>query len=258
MSTEPNGWPWRVVVLAHPRSGSNSLVEILQRHHEVSMINEPFNEHFASWDSNNADYVSRLRGGESITPILDELFTTYTGLKALSYQLNDAELRALLERPEAKVLALHRRTLLQTALSQVVAESSGLWKTWDADRPLEDYRGLPALDVDAVAARLEWSQREAERVATAIGSLESSRAFLVDYEDLYQAPARDGRALVNRIWTFLDLEPVEDPAIGHFLSDAVRQARPSTYGQIPNLADIEAALGNEVTGHLDDWRGANG
>lgn len=254
MSTERNSWSRRVVVLAHPRSGSNSLVQILERHPSVSIINE----HYSSWDSNNPDYVSRLRSGEPIRSLLDELLADYTGLKVLSYQLNDDELTALLERADLKVVALRRRNLLETAVSQVLAESTGLWKTWDADRPLEDYyRGQPALDVTMVARRQEWSRDEAARVAAAISTLGSDRALRVVYEDLYEGSLDDGRALVNRIWAFLELEPPEDPAIDHFLSDAVRQSRGSTYGQIPNLAEVEAALGSDVDGHLRDWSTQN-
>ena len=259
MSREHNSWSSRVVVLAHPRSGSNSLVEILERHRSVTIVNEPFNEHFASWHANNPDYVARLRAGEPIGRLLDELLAQFTGLKVLSYQLKDAELTALLERSDVKVLALRRRNLLQTAVSQVLAELTGLWKTWDADQPLEAYyRGAPALDVADVSRRMEWSRNEVARVAAALSNLGPDRALRVDYEDLYEAPLRDGRALVNRIWTFLDLEPVEDPAIDHFLSDAVRQARASTYGQIPNLAEIEAALGNDVDGYLPHWTHRSG
>jgi len=77
----------------------------------------------------------------------------------------------------------------------------------------------------------------------------------VDYEDLYEGHSTDGRAILARIWDFLELEPVEDGAIGHFLSDAVRQARATTYGQIPNLAAIESELGDDIDGHQPDWIG---
>ena len=218
------------------------------------MVNEPFNEHFASWDPNNADYVSRLRAGEPIGGLLDELFAEFTGLKVLSYQLSDSELTTLLQRRDVKVIALRRRNLLQTAVSQVVAESTGLWKTWDAERPLEDYyRGLPPLDVATIAGRMAWSRDEARRVTAAVSGLGSDRAIEVAYEDLFEVSVREARAVVHRLWAFLDLEPVADPAIEHFLSDAVRQARASTYGQIPNLAAIEASLGSDVDGHLPDW-----
>ena len=161
-------WPWRVVVLAHPRSGSNSLVEILGLHRSVSILNEPFNEHFASWDPSNSDYAALLREGRSFESVLDELFDEFTGLKVLSYQLNDDALTKLVNRSGVKIVALRRRNLLQTAISQVLAESTGLWKTWDADRRLEDYyRGLPALDPTLISARMEWCRSEVSRVARA-------------------------------------------------------------------------------------------
>lgn len=70
----------------------------------------------------------------------------------------------------------------------------------------------------------------------------------VDCEDLYESSSSEGRAVVNQLWSFLDLEPVADDVVNHYLSQAVRQARPSTYGQFPNLAEVESALGNDVTG----------
>jgi LPS sulfotransferase NodH len=254
VSLERTDWPWRVVVLAHPRSGSNSLVEILERHRSVSIVNEPFNEHYASWDPGNADYASRLRDDGAISNVLDELFAEFTGLKVLSYQLDDASLATLVGRREVKVIALRRRNLLRTGVSQVVAEATGLWKTWDADRDLEDYyRGLPALDIEKVAARMQWSRTEAARVAAVVARLAPGRRVRIDYEDLYESPLDSARGLVSKVWSFLDLEPVDDPAIDHFLSDAVRQARESTYGNIPNLAEVEAELGSDADGHLPDW-----
>jgi hypothetical protein len=254
MSNGPTDWPWRVVVLAHPRSGSNSLVEILDRHRDVSIVNEPFNENFASWGPNNPDYLARLVNGELFEDLLDELFAEFTGLKELSYQVDDDALAILVGRPDVKVIALRRRNVLQTAVSQVIAERTGLWKTWDAERNLDDYyRGLPPLDVAEVASRMRWTCDETARIDAAIAALAPGRLKRLDYEDLYESQPADARSVVSDIWSFLDLEPVDAPAVDHFLSDAVRQARPSTYGQIPNLAEVEAALGNDATGHLPAW-----
>lgn len=38
----------RLVVVAHPRSGSTSLVEILDCHPGLVLLNEPFNEGFSN------------------------------------------------------------------------------------------------------------------------------------------------------------------------------------------------------------------
>jgi len=254
MSNGATDWLGRVVVLAHPRSGSNSLVEILDRHRDVSIVNEPFNENFASWGPANPDYVARLRNGELFGDLLDELFAEFTGLKELSYQVDDDALATLVGRPDVKVIALRRRNVLQTAVSQVVAERTGLWKTWDAERNLEDYySGLPALDVAELASRMQWTCDETARIDAAVAALEPAHLIRLDYEDLYESTPAEARAVVSDIWSFLALEPVDAAAVDHFLSDAVRQARPSTYGQLPNLAEVEAALGNDATGHLPAW-----
>lgn len=175
MSSGGTGWPWRLVLVAHPRSGSDSLVEVLGCHRALSIVNEPFNENFASWGPNNPDYVARLRNGESFEDLLEELFTEFTGLKELSYQVDDQALATLVGRSDVKVIALRRRNLLQAAVSQVVAERTRLWKTWDAERDLEDYyRGLPALEVSEVTSRMDWTR--AETAASTRPSLGSDRS----------------------------------------------------------------------------------
>jgi len=244
----------RVVVLAHARSGSNSLVEVLDRHPALSFINEPFNENFATWGADNPDYVARLRSGEAFDVIVDELFAQYTAMKELTSQLDDDCLDRLVRRPNVRVITLRRRNQLQTAVSQVIAEHTGLWKTWDATQPLDEhYRELPPLDLDLIANRMQWTAGDIARVDRAVGGVDPSRVFRVAYEDVYLAPPSRQRSLLDELWSFLDLPACEDPEIDHFLSDAVRQARPSTYGQAPNLAEIEARFGNDVTGHLEPW-----
>jgi hypothetical protein len=240
--------PPRVVVIGHPRTGTNSLVEILQCQPGLILVNEPFNEQYPSWDPDNVDYPGRLVAGEPFDDIVDELFALYGGLKELSYQLDDDHLRRLVTRVDVRVVTLSRRNLLDTAVSQVIAETTGLWKTWDADGPLEGhYRDLGPLDIDEVAGRMEWATHEYARIDAAVAGVDH---LPLDYEDLYLRGGR-GAARLGALWSFLDLPAITSPTIDHFLSPEVRQARPSTYGRVPNLAEIEAALGDDDTGHLD-------
>jgi hypothetical protein len=65
----------RLVVVAHPRSGSNSLVEILDCHPELTLLDEPFNENFSSWLPANPDYLAKASrhplfpvAGRPVTP----------------------------------------------------------------------------------------------------------------------------------------------------------------------------------------------
>jgi hypothetical protein len=235
----------KIVVLGHPRSGTSSLVEILHCQPGISIAIEPFAEGYASWDPEHVDYCARLHAGEVFEALVDEIFAAYSGLKELSYQLPDDRLRRLATRPDVRVVTLRRRNLLQTAVSQLIAEQTGLWKTWDATMPLEEhYRGLAPLDVDAVRASMAWTTSEVARVDAAVAGVDVLR---LEYEDLY-GPAGD--AVVDGLWRFLELEPIRSDRLDHYRSAAVQQARPSTYGQLPNRRAIEDALGDDVTGHL--------
>ncbi len=227
---------------------------MLDRHPALSCVNEPFNENFVTWDADNPDYVARLQAGEDFDAIVDELFARYTAIKTLTSQLDDDGLQRLVRRRNVRVITLRRRNQLQTAVSQVIAEHTGLWKTWDVTRPLvEHYRELPPLDLDLIENRMQWTAGDLVRVDRAVGGVDASRVFRVVYEDVYFAPPTRRRSFLEELWSFLELPACEDPEIDHFLSDAVRLARPSTYGQATNLAEVEARFGNDVTGHLEPW-----
>lgn len=159
-----------------------------------------------------------------------------------------------MRRSDVRVIALRRRNLLQTALSQVVAEQTGLWKTWDAVGPLEDHYGnLAPVDLDTVADRIRWTVHEVARVDSASATVNPACVLRVAYEDLYFAAPLDQDAWLAELWAFLELPPCCDPAMRHYLSEGVRQARRSTYGRLSNLDEIEARFGDDATGHLEHW-----
>ena len=242
--------------MAHPRSGSNSLVEILETQPGLAIVNEPFNENYATWGEGNSDYLGRLRAGESLDELVDEVFSAASGVKELSYRLEGDLLHRLASRPDVRVITLRRRNLLQTALSQLLAEQTGLWKTWDATGPLEDtYRDLEPLDVDLVKERMDWTAHEVARVESAVADLDVLRLV---YEEVFAADEAVKREQIDKVWRFLGLPRSCSPVVDHFLSPAVQQARPSTYGRLPNLAEIEALLGSDETGHLEFGGGADG
>jgi hypothetical protein len=55
------------------------------------------------------------------------------------------------------------------------------------------------------------------------------------------------------------LPQCEDPRVGRFLENAsFRMGKPGTYGRLPNLAEIEATLGHDETGHIGYLAPVNG
>ena len=77
----------RVLLFAHPRSGSSNLYRILQLHPALEILEEPFNEDFVNWQPENKDYLGWIRDVESLDEQLAEIFTRFNGVKVLRPEL---------------------------------------------------------------------------------------------------------------------------------------------------------------------------
>lgn len=242
----------KLVVVAHPRSGSNSLVEILGCHPELTVLNEPFNENFSSWLPTNPDYRARITDVRSLDLLIDGILADYSGFKVHTYQLETELLAHLLCRRDLHVVFLRRRNLLEAVVSNLIAEQTGLWAEWDRDRALEDYyTDLGSLPLEDVRELLRWTGQNLAEVAAILRTRGDGRVLELCYEDLFLAAQSTRWRLVESLWAHLGLPPCEDARVGHFLeNDSFRMQQPGTYGRLPNLAEIEAALGNDETGHI--------
>src|SRR5216117_3484918 len=114
----------RLIFFAHPRSGSSSLYQILQLHPDLNTLEEPLNENFKRWNSNNKNYRELIHNIPSLDVQVAEIFTTYNGIKMLDYQLPDDLTVHLLQRLDCKVIFLRRRNLLQSVVSMLIAEQT--------------------------------------------------------------------------------------------------------------------------------------
>jgi hypothetical protein len=242
----------RLVVVAHPRSGSNSLVEIMDCHPELTLLDEPFNEDFSSWLPANPDYRARVTDVTSLDRVVDGILGEYSGFKVHGYQLDPELLAHLLCRSDLYVVFLRRRNLLEAAVSGLIAEQTGLWAAWDRDRALEDYyTGLASIPVDDVRDKLRQIRQNLAEVAAILCTRSDGRVLELCYEDLFLGARSTRWRLVGSLWAHLGLPPCENPRVGRFLENAsFRMGRSATYGRLPNLAEIEAALGNDETGHI--------
>ncbi len=241
-----------LLVVAHPRSGSNSLVEILDCHPELTLLNEPFNEAFSAWVPANPDYRARVTDVASLDRVVDGILADYSGFKVHTYQLEMDLLAHLLCRTDLHVVFLRRRNLLEAVVSNLIAEQTGLWASWDRERAVEDYyTDLAPLSVQDIRDRLWWARENLAEVAAVLRARSDRRALELCYEDLFLGDRSARWRLVESLWSHLGLPPCAEPRVGRFLEDAsFRMGRPATYGRLPNLAEIEAALGNDETGHI--------
>jgi hypothetical protein len=242
----------RLIFLAHPRSGSSSLFQILQLHPALHLLEEPFNENFTRWSPDNPNYRDRIHDRASLDVQLAAIFARYNGLKVLDYQLPDDLLTHLLHRSGSHLLFLRRRNLLQTVVSLLIAEQTQLWKKWDMTQPLEDYyRNLQPLDTNDVQRRIEDLHQHLAFCESLIQARPSGDALKLVYEELYFAPAEQRKEHIAALWRWLGLAPLESEQISYYLNPTeVKINSATTYAWVPNAREIEQCCGNAATGWL--------
>ncbi len=242
----------QAIFFAHPRSGSTSLFKILQLHPALHLLEEPFNEHFTNWNPHNPNYLAQIYDTASLDTQLAAILTSYNGLKVLDYQLPDELIIHLLHRPTAHVLFLRRRNLLQTVVSNLIAEQTQLWKKWDMTQPLEEYyRHLQPLDIADVERRVEGLQQHLAFCERVIDSRPGIPGLKLVYEDLYFGTAVQRNQQIAGIWQWLEVAALEAEQIQYYLDPTqVKINSVNTYDWVPNAGEIEARCGNAVTGWL--------
>ena len=123
----------RVVMFAHPRSGSTSLLDILNVHPELNLVEEPFHESFSIWHPDEKNYAALIEDRTTLDAQLSDIFSKYNGMKVLDYQLSYELYAYLLLKPWLKVIVLRRKNVLQAAVSVFIAKQTGIWNIRDLD-----------------------------------------------------------------------------------------------------------------------------
>lgn len=242
----------RIVLFAHPRSGSSSLYQILQLHPELSILEEPFNENFTRWNPNNKNYRDLIRDIPSLDAQLADIFADYNGIKVLDYQLPDNLAVHLLQRRDYKIIFLRRKNLLQSVVSVLIAKQTQLWKRWEMTKPLEEYYGnLQPLDVHDIQRRVTALKQHLDFIESVVDARPDNAAIQLTYETLYFAPLAERVAQIATIWSFLGVRSIESEQIQYYLEPkAVKINSAAAYAFLPNAHEIHQSCGNDVTGWL--------
>lgn len=244
----------RLIFLAHPRSGSSSLYQILQLHPELNILEEPFNENFTRWDRKNRNYREQVHDLPSLETTITEIFSDYNGIKMLDYQLPDGLAVHLLQRPGFKVIFLRRKNLLKSVVSVLIAEQTHLWKRWEMTRPLEEYySNLQPIDIQDITNRVAYLKDHLDFFEAVLDTRSKADVIKFTYEELYFSDISRQTRQIAAVWDLLGIASLALERYQPYLSPETMQINSAaTYEFLPNAREIHNACGNEVTGWLFD------
>ncbi len=242
----------RIILFAHPRSGSSSLYQILQLHPDLNILEEPFNEHFTDWNPGNKNYRSFIFDTPSLDAQLADIFSTHNGVKVLDYQLPDDLAVHLLQRPDCKIIFLRRRNVLQSVVSVLIAEQTHLWKKWEMTRPLEEYyRNLQPLDIADIQRRTRGLKDHLDFFEGVIDNRSAQEPIKLIYEELYFGFSAQRGPSIDDIWKRLEIKPLAPESYQNYLQPETAKLNSiETYSFIPNAEDIQRLCGNHEIGWL--------
>ena len=242
----------RVIFFAHPRSGSSSLYQILQLHPELNILEEPFNQNFTLWNSNNKNYRALVHDIPSLDMQVAEIFTTFNGIKILDYQLPADLAVHILQHRDYKIIFLRRKNLLQSVVSVLLAEQTHLWKRWEMIKPLDEYyQDILPLDIQDIQQRVTDLKHGLDFFESIIDMRSRDEVVKLTYEDLYFSEISQQNQQIDAIWSLLNIVSLELEQYQYYLRpEAVRLNSATTYALLPNAREIQASCGNDVTGWL--------
>lgn len=244
--------PLRLLFLAHPRSGSSSLYEILQSHPDLNILEEPFNENFTRWNPANKNYLEPVHDISSLDEQIAEIFESYNGIKILDYQLPPELIAHVIRRPDCKIVFLRRMNLLQAVVSVLIAEQTKLWKKWEMTKPLEAYyRALQPLDLADIRQRVAETKGRLDLFESVVDERAKNETVKLTYEELFfSEPARQNQQFAA-LWEALHVAPLDlEQHRAYLRPEEAKINSAATYAFLPNAREIDETCGNDLTGWL--------
>jgi hypothetical protein len=188
----------KVLVFANSRSGTNLFLNLINQHPRVRLQGEILSHKVITDDP-----VKLIRGYESCA--IGDIF----GFKLLTYQLKErfddpAGFIRFLAGDGYRIIHIRRRNILNIALSQIHARSTGQHHYYPGKTEDKRSEGI-TVDIDKLLQGLRWIEKLHNLEDEILEGMEYLR---VSYED-EMADDRNHQAMMDRVWSYLDIKKVK-------------------------------------------------
>lgn len=242
----------RLILFAHARTGSTSLMRLLSLHPAIRMCHEPFHPSHSTWYTGEENYVDLIKDEISLDAQLSKIFRRYNGIKTLSYQLPEKLYERLLARADTKVIFLSRRNSLQAAVSGFIARQTNVWQRSDLEKGgISQVAQLEPVPIDQLRETLNYYCELDAVYREFMSSKPSSSALQIFYEDVFSSDLGENREALRSIFRFVGLDMPQSENVDKLLDPGqTKLTASSVYRSIPNAALIDRELGSDETGWL--------
>jgi len=246
----------KYIIFAHARTGSTTLLRVLEQHEELKMAHEPFSQGYFI-DGPSRKKIREILSNKDLYFSLVEIFKKNNGFKHIQQHINIEFNKELLLLEKAKIIFLYRKNLLETAISSRISSLVQDWG-WNPDKFKEKTRSFKFPQI---------SIKELEQIIKKIKTQNNDyKDFMIEngvnffelaYEDLFgpEVTYEEKIKIVNRIFDFFGKPYITNPEkverIKHMLNpEEMKTGSIELYKKIPNIMEIEKTLGSKENGYL--------
>ncbi len=261
------------MIFALPRTGSSTLVNLLNLHPEINCRPEPFHQDYGL--SFQESYLNGVRAEPSLKldpersiegqhwiaqyplPVFDRLIAevskTHQGIKHLDYSISFDQNLHLLINVYDKVIFLSRRNKLKRMISLQISLQAGYFQ---GNRKKLFETTYQPLSVEKLKRHLIWVETRRQKYQAITQKLKQ-KIFFLDYEDFLDPRLTLTHKIdkLNEVYNFLGFGTISktnpNPNIRNLLDPKRNQFNDEeTYRLIPNINEIAEKLGSEEIGYL--------
>jgi hypothetical protein len=244
------------MLFCQARSGSTTLMYVLNLHSQIKCAFEPF--------SVEAGHSQPVADVNALKQALAKLWLEYSGIKHVAtpdgWPFEDGTLNwALLDERDCDFVFLTRRNGLRRLVSSELARQTNIYHFWTSQQrdKFRSFRFEP-LDIARIAADLEKDRRFVDECRLRLRARRAHYCEL-EYESILgpQAKFQDQLRTINQLLNFLGCAPFDEASqpdeLARLLSSGAGTTAsdsPEVYHEVPNIDEVEKTLGSDQNGWL--------